>query len=73
MGHRLHITQLRQYLLGIGESLLIAASKFFAGETMALEAANRWRFVVLMPQTVGLRQELGMPRNSKRCLCCGSS
>jgi transposase len=53
--HRFQITQLRQHLPDLGESLVVADSKFFAGETMALAAAHRFRFVTLVPQTVGLR------------------
>lgn len=56
--HRFHITQLRQYLPDLDEPLLMADSKFFAGETMALAAEHRFRFVTLVPQTVTLRQEL---------------
>jgi hypothetical protein len=56
--HRFHITQLRQYLPDLGEPLVVADSKFFAGETMALATAHQFRFVTLVPQTVGLRQEL---------------
>jgi transposase len=56
--HRFHITQLRQHLPDLGEPLLVADSKFFAGETMALAAAHRFCFVTLVPQTVGLRQAL---------------
>jgi len=56
--HRFHITQLRQHLPELGEPLLVADSKFFAGDTIALAAAHRFRFVTLLPQTVGLRQEL---------------
>jgi transposase len=52
--HRFHITPLRQHLPDMGEPLLVADSKFFAGETMALAAAHRFRFVTLVPQTVGL-------------------
>jgi transposase len=53
--HRFHIMQLRQYLPDLGEPLLVADSKFFAGETLALAAEHRFRFVTLVPQTVGLR------------------
>jgi transposase len=56
--HRFHITQLRQHLPDLGEPLLVADSKFFAGETMALAAAHRFCFVTLVPQTVGVRQAL---------------
>src|SRR5215813_7371436 len=56
--HRFHITQLRLHLPDLGEPLLIADSKFFAGETMALAAEHRIRFITLVPQTVGLRQEV---------------
>jgi transposase len=56
--HRFHITQLRQHLPDLGEPLLVADSKFFAGQTMALAVAHRFRFVTLVPQTVSLRQEL---------------
>lgn len=56
--HRFHITQLRQHLPDLGEPLLVADSKFFAGETIALAAAHRFRFVTLVPQTVRLRQEV---------------
>jgi transposase len=56
--HRVHLTQLRQHLPDLGEPLLVADRKFCAGETMALAAAHRCRFVTLVPQTVGLRQEL---------------
>jgi transposase len=56
--HRFHLTQLRQYLPDLGEPLLVADSKFFAGETLALAAGHRFRFVTLVPQTVGLRQEV---------------
>ena len=56
--HRFHITQLRQHLPDLGEPLLVADSKFFAGETIALAAVHRFRFVTLVPQTVGLRQEV---------------
>jgi transposase len=56
--HRFHITQLRQHLPDLGEPLLVADSKFFAGETLALAGAHQFRFVTLVPQTVSLRQEL---------------
>jgi transposase len=56
--HRFHLRQLRQYLPNLGEPLLVADSKFFAGETMALAAVHRFRFVTLAPQMVGLRHEL---------------
>ena len=56
--HRFHITQLRQHLPDLGEPLLVADSKFCAGETMALATEHRFRFVTLVPQTVSLRQEL---------------
>ena len=56
--HRFHITQLRQHLPDLGEPLLVADSKFFAGETVTLAAEHRFRFVTLVPQTVGLRQEV---------------
>ena len=56
--HRVHLTPLRQYLPDLGEPLLVADSQFFAGETVALAAAHRLRLVTLVPQTVGLRQEL---------------
>ncbi len=56
--HRFHLTQLRQYLPDLGEPLLVADSKFFAGETLALAGAHQFRFVTLVPQTVSLRQEL---------------
>jgi hypothetical protein len=56
--HRFHITQLRQHLPDLGEPLLVADSKFFAGDAIALAAAHRFRFITLLPQTVGLRQEL---------------
>jgi transposase len=56
--HRFHITQRRQHLPDFGEPLLVADSKFFAGETMALAAEHQFRFVTLVPHTVGLRQEL---------------
>jgi transposase len=56
--HRFHITQLRRYLPDLGKPLLVADSKFFARDTMALAAAHRFRFVTLVPQTVGLRQVL---------------
>jgi transposase len=55
---RFHITQLRHHLPDLGEPLLVADSKFFAGETMALAAGHQFRFVTLVPQTVRLRQEL---------------
>jgi transposase len=55
---RFHITRLRQHLPDLGEPLLVADSKFFAGETIALAAVHRFRFVTLVPQTVGLRQEV---------------
>jgi transposase len=56
--HRCHSTQLRQHLPDLGEPLLVADSTCFAGETVALAATHRFRFVTLVPQTVGLRQEL---------------
>jgi transposase len=56
--HRFHITQLRQHLPDLGEPLLVADSKFFAGETIALAAAHQFRFVTLVPQTVSRRQVL---------------
>jgi transposase len=56
--HRFHSTQLRHHLPELGEPLLVAESKFFAGETMALAAVHRFRFVTLVPQTVSLRQAL---------------
>jgi hypothetical protein len=52
--HRFYITQLRQHLPDLGEPLLVADGKFFAGETMALAMEHRFRFVTLVPQTVGL-------------------
>jgi hypothetical protein len=55
---RCPITPLRQHLPGVGEPRLVADSTCFAGETVALAAAYRFRFVTLVPQTVGLRQEL---------------
>lgn len=56
--HRFHITQLRQYRPDVGEPLLSAARKFFAGETLALAAEHRFRCGTLVPQTVRLRQEV---------------
>jgi transposase len=56
--HRCQITQLRQHLPDLGEPLLVADGLCFAGETVALAAEYRVRFVTLLPQTVGLRQEL---------------
>jgi transposase len=56
--HRCHITPRRQHLPDLGEPLLVADSKFFAGETMALAVAHRFRLVTLVPQTVSLRQAL---------------
>ena len=56
--HRFHSTQWRQHLPDLGEPLLVADSQFFAGETMPLAAAHRFRFVPLVPPTVGLRQVL---------------
>src|SRR6266511_1299064 len=56
--HRFHITQLRQHLPALGEPLLVADSKFCAGETMTLATEHRFRFVTLVPQTVSLRQAL---------------
>jgi hypothetical protein len=56
--HRFPITPLRQHLPDLGEPLLVADSKFLAGDTIALAAAHRFRLVTLLPQTVGLRQEL---------------
>jgi transposase len=56
--HRFQITQLRQHLPDLGEPLLVADSKFCAGETMALATEHRFRFVTLVPQTVSLRQAL---------------
>ena len=56
--HRFHSTQLRHYLPDLGAPLLVADSKLFAGETMALAAAPRLRCVTLVPQTVTLRQEV---------------
>jgi len=55
---RCPITQLRQHLPDLGEPLLVADSKFGAGETMALATEPRFRFVTLVPPTVSLRQEL---------------
>ena len=69
--HRFHITQLRQHLPDLGAPLLVADSKFFAGETMTLAAAHRFRFVTLVPQTVGLRQALvEAPELSELPLLC---
>jgi transposase len=56
--HRFHRTQLRQHLPDIGEPLLVADRKFFAGATLALAAVHRCRFVTLVPPTVSRRQEL---------------
>lgn len=56
--HRFHLTQRRQHLPALGEPRLVADRKFFAGDTIALAAAHRFRFVTLLPQTVGRRQEL---------------
>jgi transposase len=56
--HRFHITQLRQHLPELGTPLLVADSKFFAGETRAWAVEHQLRFVTLVSQTVGLRQEL---------------
>jgi transposase len=52
---RCQITQRRQHLPDLGASLLVAASTFLAGETMALAAAHRFRLVTLVPQTVSPR------------------
>jgi hypothetical protein len=54
--HRFQITQLRPHLPDLGEPLLGAASTCFAGETIALAAAHRFRCGTVVPQTVGLRQ-----------------
>jgi transposase len=64
---RFHIPPLRQFLPDVGAPLVIAASKFFAGETIAWAAAHRFRFVTLGPQTVGLRQEV-VDRPARRVL-----
>jgi transposase len=56
--NRFPITQRRQPLPDIGAPLLVADSTCFAGETLALATAHRFCFVTLVPQTVGLRQEL---------------
>jgi Domain of unknown function (DUF4277) len=53
---RFHITQRRQHLPDLGEPLLVADSKCFAGETIALAAAPRLRVVTSGPQPVRLRQ-----------------
>jgi hypothetical protein len=37
---------------------LIADSRFFAGETIGLAAEHQFRFITLVPQTVGLWQEV---------------
>jgi transposase len=55
---RCHSTQLRQHLPGLGEPLWVADSTCFAGETVALAATHRFRFVTLVPQTGGLRQKV---------------
>jgi transposase len=55
---RCPITQLRQHLPDVGEPLLVADSTCLAGETVAWAAEYRFRCVTLLPQTVGLRQEL---------------
>jgi transposase len=56
--HRFHIAQLRRHLPDLGAPLLVADRQCFAGETRALAAEHRFRFVTLVPQTVGLRQEV---------------
>jgi transposase len=56
--HRFHIPQRRQHLPALGEPLLGAGRKVCAGETLAVAAGHRVRFVPWVPQTVGLRQEL---------------
>lgn len=53
--HRFHIAQLRQHFPDLGEPLIVADSKFFAGETMTLATASRFRFVTLVPQTAAWR------------------
>ena len=55
---RFPITPLRQHLPDLGAPRLVADSKCFAGETMALAAAPQCRVVTLVPHTVGLRQAL---------------
>jgi len=55
---RFHLTQLRQHLPGLGEPLVVADSQCVAGETVAVAADSRFRFVTLGPPTGGLRQEL---------------
>jgi transposase len=42
---RFHLTQRRQHLPDLGEPLLVADSKCFAGDTIALAAAHQLRFV----------------------------
>jgi len=55
---RVHITPLRQHLPDLGEPLVVAGGKFFAGETITLAAAHRFRFVTLVPQAVCLRHQV---------------
>jgi hypothetical protein len=50
--------QRRQHRPDWGEPLLVADRTCVAGEPIALAAVHRLRFVTLVPQTVGLRQEV---------------
>jgi transposase len=55
---RFHLSQLRQHLPDLQETLLVADSKFFAGETLLTAQRERIPFVTLVPHTVSLRRAL---------------
>ncbi|GFO96849.1 IS4 family transposase [groundwater metagenome] len=56
--NRFNITSLRNIIPDLSKTMLAADSKFFAGPTLELAYQNDLKFVTLVPNTVGLRDEL---------------
>ena len=56
--NRFNITSLIDIIPDLSKTMLVADSKFFAGQTLELAYLNHLPFVTLVPDTVGLRDEL---------------
>ncbi len=56
--NRFNITSLINIIPDLSKTMLAADSKFFAGPTLELAYQNHLPFVTLVPNTVGLRDEL---------------
>jgi transposase len=56
--NRFNITSLINIIPDLSKTMLVADSKFFAGQTLELAYQNHLPFVTVVPDTVGLRDEL---------------